>query len=102
MADEDRWDPLLPAVGCKPRPRERLWTLMKNGKRVDAELLFHAEHGVEIQFIHEGDGVRSAVDPARRGRGRGNIKTQGARERRMALVAGLIRRVMARTDFESR
>lgn len=39
---------------CKPRPRERLWTLTKNGKRIDEELLFHAEHGVEIQFLHEG------------------------------------------------
>ena len=39
---------------CKPRPRERLWTLTKNGKRIDAELLFHAEHGLEIQFLHEG------------------------------------------------
>jgi hypothetical protein len=38
---------------CKPRPRERLWTLTKNGKRIDAELLFHAEYGVEIQFLHE-------------------------------------------------
>lgn len=41
-------------AACKPRPRERLWTLTKNGKRIDAELLFHAEYGVEIQFLHEG------------------------------------------------
>jgi hypothetical protein len=41
------------AAPCKPRPRERLWTLTKAGKRIDAELLFHAEHGVEIQFLHE-------------------------------------------------
>jgi hypothetical protein len=39
---------------CKPRSRERLWTLTKAGKRIEAELLFHAEHGVEIQFLHEG------------------------------------------------
>jgi hypothetical protein len=38
----------------KPRPRERLWTLTKNRKRIDAELMFHAEYGVEIQFLHEG------------------------------------------------
>jgi hypothetical protein len=43
-----------PATSCKPRPRERLWTLTKNGKRIDAELMFHAEYGVEIQFLHEG------------------------------------------------
>jgi len=40
---------------CKPRPRERLWTLTKNGKRIDAELLFQGEHGVEIHFLHEGE-----------------------------------------------
>src|SRR5690349_21743351 len=39
---------------CTPRPRERLWTLVKGGKRVDAELLFHNEHGVEVQFAHDG------------------------------------------------
>lgn len=43
-----------PPAPCQPRPRERLWTLTKNGKRIDAELLFHAEHRVEIQFLHEG------------------------------------------------
>lgn len=42
------------ATRCKPRPRERLWTLAKNGKRIDAELMFHAEYGVEIQFLYEG------------------------------------------------
>jgi len=39
---------------CKPRPRERLWTLVKAGSRIDAELLFQAEDGVEIQFLHQG------------------------------------------------
>jgi hypothetical protein len=33
---------------------ERLWTLTKNRKRIDAELMFHAEYGIEIQFLHEG------------------------------------------------
>jgi hypothetical protein len=27
--------------------------MTKNGKRIDAELLYHAEYGVEIQFLHE-------------------------------------------------
>lgn len=54
MADEPRWEPHLLAPACKPRSRERLWTMTKNGKRIDAELLFHAEYGVEIQFLHEG------------------------------------------------
>jgi len=39
---------------CTPRPRERLWTLVKGGKRVDAELLFHNEPGVEVQFARDG------------------------------------------------
>jgi hypothetical protein len=42
------------ATTVKPRPRERLWFLTKAGKRIDAELLFHGEHGVEIQFLHDG------------------------------------------------
>lgn len=42
------------APACKPRPRERLWTLVKAGRRVDAELLYQAEDGVEIQFLFEG------------------------------------------------
>jgi hypothetical protein len=55
MPDAAWWshDSQTPAP-CKPRQRERLWTLTKAGKRIDAELLFHAEHGVEIQFLHEG------------------------------------------------
>ena len=53
------WEPHLPAVGCNPRPRERLWTMTKNGKRIDAELLFQGEQGVEVQFPHEG-GMRYA------------------------------------------
>jgi hypothetical protein len=39
---------------CTPRPREPLWTLTKGAKRVDAELLYQGEHGVEVQFLHEG------------------------------------------------
>ena len=58
MADEKPWFALghadsLQGATCTPRPRERLWTLVKGGKRVDAELLFHGEHGVEVQFLHE-------------------------------------------------
>jgi hypothetical protein len=35
-------------------PWEHLWTLTKADKRIDTELLVHAEHGVEIQFLHDG------------------------------------------------
>jgi hypothetical protein len=38
---------------CTPRPRERL-TLVKRGKRIDAEFLYHGEYGVELQLAHEG------------------------------------------------
>ena len=54
MADEDRWNPHVVGTVCTPHPRERLWTMTKNGKRIDAELLFQGEQGVEIQFLHEG------------------------------------------------
>ncbi len=55
MADERPWfapgyAESLQGAGCSLRPRERLWTLVKGGKRIDAELLFHGEHGVEVQF----------------------------------------------------
>jgi len=58
MADEKPWyapghADSLQGVGCTPRPRGRLWTLVKGGKRIDAELLFHGEHGVEVQSPHE-------------------------------------------------
>jgi hypothetical protein len=33
---------------------QRLWTLTKAGRRIDAELLFHGEDGVEIQFSYDG------------------------------------------------
>lgn len=79
IADEKPWFApghvnSLQGTVCVPRPRERLWTLTKGGKRIDTERLFHAEDGVEIQFLHEGVmGVRAPADLAgtggRRGRG---------------------------------
>lgn len=59
MADEKPWFApghvdSLPGSVCSPRPREPVWTLRKGAKRVDAELLFQAEVGVEVQFLHEG------------------------------------------------
>ena len=49
------WDSQRPSPApCKPRPRERLWTLSKDVKRIEAKLMFHAEYGVEIQFLHDG------------------------------------------------
>ena len=59
MAEEKSWfapgdvDSLLGSV-CKPRPREAIWTLTKGARRVDAELLYQSEHGVEVHFLEEG------------------------------------------------
>jgi len=30
-------------TACTPFPRERVWTLVKAGRRMDASLLFHGE-----------------------------------------------------------
>src|SRR5690349_18841525 len=64
MADDKPDDPpwyspnyssALHGKGCTPRPRERVWTLVKAGRRIDAELLSQGEYGWEIQLMH-GDG----------------------------------------------
>jgi len=55
------------AKACTPRERQRLWTLVKGGKRVDAELLFQVEAGVEVQFLHEGEMVMAWRFPLRAG-----------------------------------
>ena len=59
MAEEKPWYApghvgSLSGSACKPRPREPLWTLTKGAKRVDAELLYQGENGVEVQFLFEG------------------------------------------------
>ena len=36
------------------RRREHVWALTKGGRRIDAQLLFHPEAGVEIQFLFDG------------------------------------------------
>jgi hypothetical protein len=42
----------LHGKGCTPRPREHIWTLVKAGRRIDAELLSQGEAGWEIQLMH--------------------------------------------------
>ena len=38
-----------------PKPGEPIWTLLKNGRRVDCELRFQGEsYGWEVQFLHDG------------------------------------------------
>ena len=49
----------------RPRSREHLWRLRKNHRTVDAELLFHGEYGVEIQFLYNGEMAYGRRWPAR-------------------------------------
>ena len=42
-----------------PKPRERLWTVVKGGRHIDAELLKQGEAGVELQFMLNGDLARA-------------------------------------------
>jgi hypothetical protein len=55
MPDEKPWFAPGHADSVEPAPyaphlRERVWTLTKRGKRIDAELLFHGEsYGSECQ-----------------------------------------------------
>src|ERR1035437_5285272 len=39
----------------QPRPAERVWSLRKNVKQVDAELWSDGEYGWECQFLYNGD-----------------------------------------------
>jgi hypothetical protein len=58
MADEKPWyaPGHVAARGrtSEPRAREHVWALTKGGRRIDAQLLFHTEAGVEIQFLFDG------------------------------------------------
>jgi hypothetical protein len=39
----------------KPRPAEHVWSVRKNGKQVDAELLSQGEYGWDCRFLYNGD-----------------------------------------------
>jgi len=43
----------LPAV--KPRPLELLWTVGNGQHNISCELRYHAEYGVEAQFLRDGE-----------------------------------------------
>lgn len=85
MADETPWyapdhPGALHGKPCSPRPREAVWTLVKGGKRVDAELMFHGEYGVEAQFLHEGVMAYGRRFPLR------ELALQEAEEHRQRLI----------------
>src|SRR5438067_1310767 len=56
-----------PRKGGTPRERERLWTLIKGERRIDAELLYQGEAGVEAQFLVGGVLMRAWRFPLRAG-----------------------------------
>jgi hypothetical protein len=51
----------------KARPGERVFSMEKNGKRVDAELRSHGEVGCEIQFFVGGELAYGRMWPTREG-----------------------------------
>jgi hypothetical protein len=50
-----------------PRPGERVWSMTKNGKQVDAELRDHREFGCECQFVVDGELAHGRLWPTRAG-----------------------------------
>ena len=48
-----------------PSPGERVWSMTKNEKRVDAELREHGEFGCEVQFLYEGELASGKLWPTR-------------------------------------
>ncbi len=38
-----------------PRAAEPLWTLRKDGRRIDSELMGHGEYGWEFRLLKDGD-----------------------------------------------
>jgi hypothetical protein len=58
MADDEGWykPNRPPRPPRQPTPGEPVWSLRKNGKRVDCELRFHGEsYGWQCQCLHEGE-----------------------------------------------
>lgn len=48
-----------------PRPAERVWSMTKNEKRVDAEVREHGQHGCECQFLYNGELAYGRLWPSR-------------------------------------
>ncbi len=44
-----------PSPPAKPRPGEPLFTLTRDGHRLDCELRYHGEYGVEARFLRDGE-----------------------------------------------
>jgi hypothetical protein len=68
---------------AQPRQRAFVWTLTKRGRRVEAELLDHGVHGVEVQFFHQG-----VLSYARRWPSRALALAEADDERKRLMAAG--------------
>jgi hypothetical protein len=56
MADDDWLKLHAPAPPRQPTPGKHLWSLRKNGSRIDCKLRFHGEsYGWEYQCLHDGE-----------------------------------------------
>jgi hypothetical protein len=56
MADDALLWTANPPAPRQPRPGEHVWSLHKNGRRVDCELRFHGEsYGWECQCLYGGE-----------------------------------------------
>ena len=55
MSDDALLWNAAPPPSPKPRFAERVWSMRKNGKQIDAELRGHGEYGWECQFLHDGE-----------------------------------------------
>jgi hypothetical protein len=55
VSNEDRlWNAPPPPLR-KPRPAERVWSMRRHGRQVDAQLRGHGEWGWECQFLYAGE-----------------------------------------------
>jgi hypothetical protein len=52
------WNHELPRLS-QPRPRERAWVMRKDGREMEAHLLYLGEYGVEAQLFYRGEFYRS-------------------------------------------
>lgn len=54
MNDEPFYTPgKKPPAARQPQPGEHVWTLVKNGGRMDCEFRDHGEIGVEVQLLRD-------------------------------------------------
>ena len=69
MADDDWYKPNpTPRPSRQPTHGEAIWTLVKNGRRMDCELRFHGEsYGWEAQFLDGGELIYGQRFPLRAG-----------------------------------